>query len=54
MHKFFNKYSDQFNGYLFVLPAFLIIGLFGIFPVFFWNVYEFTQMEGFQRKISWF
>ena len=23
------KYSDQINGYLFVLPAFLIIGLFG-------------------------
>ena len=35
MIKFANKYSDQINGYLFVLPAFLIIGLFGIFPVFF-------------------
>ena len=26
MPKFFNKYSEQINGYLFILPAFLIIG----------------------------
>ncbi|SVE51424.1 uncharacterized protein METZ01_LOCUS504278, partial [marine metagenome] len=29
------KYHDHINGYLFILPAFLIISLFGIFPVFF-------------------
>ena len=32
---FFNKFRNQFYGYLFILPAFLIISLFGIFPVFF-------------------
>ena len=41
MSKIFIKYSEQINGYMFILPAFLIISLFGIFPVF-WNVHEFT------------
>jgi len=62
MHKFFNKYSDQFNGYLFVLPAFLIIGLFGIFPVFFgmymslhkWKVFKgrFLGFENYQKIVG--
>ena len=59
MIKFVNKYSDQINGYLFVLPAFLIIGLFGIFPVFFgmymsvhkWKVFtgRFLGFENYQK-----
>ena len=35
MNKVIIKYSNQINGYLFILPACLIISLFGIFPVFF-------------------
>ncbi len=62
MIKFFNKYSDQINGYLFVLPAFLIIGLFGIFPVFFgmymsvhkWKVFKgrFLGFENYQKIVG--
>ena len=62
MNKFFNKYSDQFNGYIFVLPAFLIIGLFGIFPVFFgmymsvhkWKVFKgrFLGFENYQKIVG--
>ena len=62
MSKFFNKYSEQFNGYLFILPAFLIIGLFGIFPVFFgmymsvhkWKVFKgrFLGFENYQKILG--
>ena len=62
MIKFFNKYSDQINGYLFVLPAFLIISLFGIFPVFFgmymsvhkWKVFKgrFLGFENYQKIVG--
>ena len=62
MIKFVNKYSDQINGYLFVLPAFLIIGLFGIFPVFFgmymsvhkWKVFKgrFLGFENYQKIVG--
>ena len=62
MIKFVNKYSDQINGYLFVLPAFLIIGLFGIFPVFFgmymsvhkWKVFKgrFLGFENYQKILG--
>ena len=62
MYKFFNKYSEQINGYLFILPAFLIIGLFGIFPVFFgmymsvhkWKVFKgrFLGFENYERILG--
>ena len=62
MIKFINKYSDQINGYLFVLPAFLIISLFGIFPVFFgmymsvhkWKVFKgrFLGFENYQKIVG--
>ena len=62
MPKFFNKYSEQINGYLFILPAFLIIGLFGIFPVFFgmymsvhkWKVFKgrFLGFENYQKILG--
>ena len=62
MIKFFNKYSEQINGYIFILPAFLIIGLFGIFPVFFgmymsvhkWKVFKgrFLGFENYQKILG--
>ena len=62
MINFLNKYSNQINGYLFVLPAFLIIGLFGIFPVFFgmfmslhkWKVFKgrFLGFENYQKIVG--
>ena len=62
MSKFFNKYSEQINGYLFIFPAFLIIGLFGIFPVFFgmymsvhkWKVFKgrFLGFENYQKILG--
>ena len=62
MIKFFNKYSEQINGYTFILPAFLIIGLFGIFPVFFgmymsvhkWKVFKgrFLGFENYQKILG--
>ena len=62
MYKFFNKYSEQINGYIFILPAFLIIGLFGIFPVFFgmymsvhkWKVFKgrFLGFENYQKILG--
>ena len=62
MIRFFNKYSDHINGYLFILPAFLIIGLFGIFPVFFgmymsfhkWKVFKgrFLGFENYQKILG--
>ena len=62
MFSFLNKYSNQINGYLFILPAFLIISLFGIFPVFFgmymslhkWKVFKgrFLGFENYQKIIG--
>jgi len=62
MKKIFIKYSNQINGYIFILPAFLIIGLFGIFPVFFgmymsfhkWKVFKgrFLGFENYQRILG--
>ena len=62
MEKIFIKYSNQINGYIFILPAFLIIGLFGIFPVFFgmymsfhkWKVFKgrFLGFENYQRILG--
>ena len=62
MIKFFSKYSEQINGYIFILPAFLIIGLFGIFPVFFgmymsvhkWKVFKgrFLGFENYQKILG--
>ena len=56
------KYHDHINGYLFILPAFLIISLFGIFPVFFgmymsfhkWKVFKgrFLGFENYQRILG--
>ena len=56
MSKIFSKYSEQINGYIFILPAFLIISLFGIFPVFFgmymslhkWKVFK-GRLLGFEN-----
>jgi len=62
MEKIFIKYSNQINGYIFIFPAFLIIGLFGIFPVFFgmymsfhkWKVFKgrFLGFENYQRILG--
>ena len=62
MSKFFSKYSEQINGYIFILPAFLIISLFGIFPVFFgmymslhkWKVFKgrFLGFENYQKILG--
>ena len=35
MNKFLLNHSEKLTGYLLILPAVLIISLFGIFPVFF-------------------
>ena len=40
MFSFFNKYSNQINGYLFILPAFSNNKLIWNFSCIFWNVYE--------------
>ncbi len=62
MRKIFSKYTEQINGYLFILPAFLIISLFGIFPVFFgmymslhkWKVFKgrFLGFENYQKILG--
>ena len=62
MNKITTKYSDLINGYLFILPACLIISLFGIFPVFFamymsfhkWKVFKgrFLGFENYQRILG--
>ena len=62
MSKIFSKYSEQINGYIFILPAFLIISLFGIFPVFFgmymslhkWKVFKgrFLGFENYQKIVG--
>ena len=63
MSKIFSKYSEQINGYIFILPAFLIISLFGIFPVFFgmymslhkWKVFKgrFLGFENYQKILGY-
>ena len=62
MKNFFTKYSNQINGYIFILPAFLIIGIFGIFPVYFgmymsvhkWKVFKgrFLGFENYQKILG--
>jgi ABC-type sugar transport system permease subunit len=62
MKSFIIKYSNQINGYIFILPAFLIISLFGIFPVFFgmymsvhkWKVFKgrFLGFENYQKILG--
>ena len=60
--KYFSKYSNQIAGYVFILPAFLVISLFGIFPVFFamymsvhkWKVFKgrFLGFENFEKILG--
>ena len=62
MKKFLIRYSNQITGYSFILPAVLIISLFGIFPVFFgmymsvhkWKVFKgrFLGFENYQRILG--
>ena len=62
MSRIFSKYSEQINGYIFILPAFLIISLFGIFPIFFgmymslhkWKVFKgrFLGFENYQKILG--
>ena len=62
MSSFLIKHSNKINGYLFILPAFLIICLFGIFPVFFgmymsfhkWKVFKgrFLGFENYQKILG--
>ena len=62
MIKFFNKFNNQIHGYIFILPAFLVISLFGIFPVFFgfymsvhkWKVFKgrFLGFENYKRILG--
>ena len=62
MKKFLTKYTNEINGYFFILPAFLIISLFGIFPVFFamymsvhkWKVFKgrFLGFENYQKILG--
>ena len=62
MSRILSKYSEQINGYIFILPAFLIISLFGIFPVFFgmymslhkWKVFKgrFLGFENYQKILG--
>ncbi|MBI04879.1 MAG: hypothetical protein CMI96_03575 [Pelagibacteraceae bacterium] len=62
MKKFIIKYSNQINGYIFILPAFLIISIFGIFPVFFgmymsvhkWKVFKgrFLGLENYKKILG--
>lgn len=62
MNKNFHNFSEKITGYLFILPAVLIISLFGIFPVFFamymslhkWKVFKgrFLGLENYQRILG--
>ena len=52
MNKVIIKYSNQINGYLFILPACLIISLFGIFPVFFGMYMSFISGK-FSKEDFW-
>ena len=35
INKWRHKYNSQINGYFFILPSFILISLFGIFPIFY-------------------
>ena len=62
MTSFLRKYSNQINGYVFILPAVLVIALFGIFPIFFgmymsvhkWKVFKgrFLGFENYQKILG--
>tara|TARA_A100001011_G_scaffold400684_1_gene517561 strand:- start:4344 stop:5510 length:1167 start_codon:yes stop_codon:yes gene_type:complete len=62
MNYLFKKHSEKLVGYLFILPALLIVGLFGIFPVFFamymsvhkWKVFKgrFLGLENYDRILG--
>ena len=62
MKNFLNKNLNYINGYFFILPAFLIISLFGIFPVFFgmymsvhkWKVFKgrFLGLENYEKILG--
>ena len=62
MTKFINNHSEKITGYFFILPAVIIISLFGIFPVFFgmymsvhkWKVFKgrFLGFENYQRILG--
>ena len=62
MTKFINKHSEKITGYCFILPAVLIISLFGIFPVFFgmymsvhkWKVFKgrFLGLENYNKILG--
>ena len=62
MNSLLRKHSEKFVGYLFILPALLIVGLFGIFPVFFamymsihkWKVFKgrFLGLENYERILG--
>ena len=62
MNKFLLNHSEKLTGYLLILPAVLIIRLFGIFPVFFglymsvhkWKVFKgrFLGFENYQRILG--
>ena len=62
MDKFINKHSEKITGYFFILPAVLIISLFGIFPVFFgmymsvhkWKVFKgrFLGLENYKKILG--
>ena len=62
MNKFLLNHSEKLTGYILILPAVLIISLFGIFPVFFgmymsvhkWKVFKgrFLGLENYQRILG--
>ena len=62
MNKLLLKHSEKLTGYLLILPAVLIISLFGIFPVFFgmymsvhkWKVFKgrFLGFENYQKILG--
>ena len=62
MNKFLLNHSEKLTGYLLILPAVLIISLFGIFPVFFgmymsvhkWKVFKgrFLGFENYQKILG--
>ena len=62
MNNFFRKHSEKVIGYSFITPAVFIIGLFGVFPVFFgmymslhkWKVFKgrFLGFENYERILG--
>ena len=62
MNNFFRKHSEKVVGYSFITPAVFIIGLFGVFPVFFgmymslhkWKVFKgrFLGFENYERILG--